>query len=72
MLFEAIESDTNFLVMDLVTDVIYVVANENVMYVGVEGIISVLNVALYVKGFSFVDEAGTAGVVGVFLTASVI
>ena len=33
MLFEAIESDTNFLVMDLVTDVIYVVANENVMYV---------------------------------------
>ena len=72
VLFEAIELNTIFLAMELVTDVIYVVANENVIDVGVEGIISVLNVALYVEGLSFVDEARTVGVVDVFSTASVI
>ena len=51
---------------------IHLVANENVIDVGVEGIISVLNVALYVEGLSFVDEARTVGVVDVFSTASVI
>ena len=70
VLFEAAEYNTNFLVMELVIDILD--TDENVLYDEVEGTISVLNIALDVKWLSFGDEVRTAGVVDVFVTASVI
>ena len=72
VLFEATELNTNFLVMELVIDILDVDTDENVLYDEVEGTISVLNIALDVKWLSFTDEVRTAGVVDVFVTASVI
>ena len=72
VLFEAAELNTNFLVMELVIDILDVDTDENVLYVEVEGTISVLNMALDIKWLSFRDEVWTAGVVDVFVTASVI
>ena len=70
VLFETVELNTNFLVMELVIDILD--TDENVLYDEVEGAISVLNIALDVKWLSFGDEVRTAGVVDVFVTASVI
>ena len=72
VLFEATELNTSFLVMELVIDILDVDTDENVLYDEVEGTISVLNIALDVKWLSFTDEVRTAGVVDVFVTASVI
>ena len=49
VLFEAAELNTNFLVMELVIDILDVDTDENVLYVEVEGTLSVLIIALYVK-----------------------
>ena len=49
VLFETVELNTNFLVMELVIDILDVEADENVLYVEIEGTISVLNIALDVK-----------------------
>ena len=49
VLFETVELNTNFLVMELVIDILDVDTDENVLYVEVEGTISVLNIALDVK-----------------------
>ena len=72
VLFEATELNTSFLVMELVIDILDVDTDENVLYDEVEETISVLNIALDVKWLSFGDEVRTAGVVDVFVTASVI
>ena len=47
VLFETVELNTNFLVMELVIDILD--TDENVLYDEVEGAISVLNIALDVK-----------------------
>ena len=70
VLFEATELNTSFLVMELVIDILD--TDENVLYDEVEGTISVLNIALDVKWLPFGDEVRIAGVVDVFVTASVI
>ena len=49
VLFEAAELNTNFLVKELVIDILDVDTDENVLYVEVEGTLSVLIIALYVK-----------------------
>ena len=49
VLFEAAELNPNFLVMELVIDILNVDTDENVLYDEVEGAISVLNIALDVK-----------------------
>ena len=49
VLFETVELNTNFLVMELVIDILDADADENVLCVEVEGTISVLNIALDVK-----------------------
>ena len=72
VLFEAVELNKNFLVMELVIDILDVDADENELYAEVEGAISVVNIALDVKWLSFRDEVRTAGVVDVFVKASVI
>ena len=72
VLFEAIELNTNFLVMELVIDILDVDTDDNVLYDEVEETISVLNIALDVKWLPFGDEVRIAGVVDVFVTASVI
>ena len=48
-LFEAVELNTNFLVMELVIDILDVDTDDNVLYDEVEETISVLNIALDVK-----------------------
>ena len=48
-LFEAVELNTNFLVMELVIDILDVDADDNVLYVEVDGTISVVNIAPDVK-----------------------
>ena len=48
-LFEAVELNTNFLVMELVIDILDVDADDNVLYVEVDGTISVVNIATDVK-----------------------
>ena len=72
VLFEAVELNTNILVIELVINILDVDTNENELYVEVEGTISVVNIALDVKWLSFRDEVWTAGVVDVFVNASVI
>ena len=72
VLFEATELNTSFLVMELVIDILDVDTDDNVLYDEVEETISVLNIALDVKWLSFRDEVRTAGVVDVFVNASVI
>ena len=49
VLFETVELNTNFLVMELVIDILDVDTDENVLYDEVEETISVLNIALDVK-----------------------
>ena len=72
MLFEAGELNTKFLVVELVIVILDVDADKIVLYVEVEGTISVLNIAVVVKWLPSRDEVRTAGVVDVFVTASVI
>ena len=49
VLFETVELNTNFLVMELVIDILDVDTDDNVLYDEVEETISVLNIALDVK-----------------------
>ena len=49
VLFEAAELNTNFLVMELVIDILDVDTDENVLYTEVDGTMSVLIMTLDVK-----------------------
>ena len=58
--------------MELVNDILDVDADENVLYVEVEGTISVLIIDLDVNWLSFMEEVRRADAVDVFVTGPVI
>ena len=58
--------------MELVNDILDVDADENVLYVEVEGTISVLIIDLDANWLSFMEEVRTADAVDVFVTGPVI